>query len=39
MPWNEGDTLTDDEGVSRIIQGVAQIGRGRFLELLARSVG
>ena len=39
LAWKENDTLTDDEGVSRIVQGVAQIGRGRYLELLARSIG
>ena len=37
--WDEGDIFTDDEGVSRTVRGVAQIGRGRYLELLARSVG
>ena len=37
--WDEGDTFTDDEGVKRTVRGVAQIGRGRFLELLARKVG
>ena len=37
--WDEGDTFTDDEGVTRTVRGVAQIGRSRFLELLARSVG
>ena len=37
--WDEGDTFTDDEGVTRTVRGVAQIGRGRYLELLARSVG
>ena len=37
--WDEGDNFTDDEGTTRTVRGVAQIGRGRYLELLARSVG
>ncbi len=37
--WDEGDTFTDDAGVERTVRGVATIGRGRYLELLARSVG
>ena len=38
-PWDEGDSLIDDKGVARTVEGTAQIGRGRFLELLARSIG
>ena len=37
--WDEGDTFIDDEGVTRTVRGVAQIGRSRYLELLARSIG
>ena len=36
---DEGDTFTDDEGVTRTVRGVAQIGRSRHLELLGRAVG
>ena len=38
-PWSTGDTFVDDAGVTRTVRGVAQIGRSRYLELLARSVG
>ncbi len=38
-PWKEGDGLVDDEGIQRRVQGVSRIGRGRYLELLARRVG
>ena len=37
--WDEGDTFIDDEGVTRTVRGVAQIGRSRYLELLARFIG
>lgn len=31
-----GDTFTDDDGATRRIEGIAQMGRNRYLELLAR---
>ena len=38
-PWTEGDAITDDEGRGRRIDGVSQVGRGRYIELLARRIG
>ena len=37
--WNQGDTFIDDGGQARTVRGVNEIGRGRWLELLARSIG
>ena len=37
-PWAAGDTFTDEDGETLVVQGVQQIGRG-YLELLARSGG
>ena len=37
--WAIGDTFTDDKGAAQTVQGVGEIGRGRWLELLARSGG
>ncbi len=37
-PWAAGDTFTDEDGETLVVQGVQQIGR-RYLELLARSGG
>ena len=36
--WDEGDTFTDDDGKTRRVQGVVQIGRSHY-ELLARAIG
>ena len=38
-PWAEGDTFTDEEGVTRRVEGVGRLGRNDFLELLARRIG
>ena len=38
-PWDAGDRIVDDEGVTRTVRGVSDIGRGRYVELLARKVG
>ena len=37
--WATGDTFTDDKGKTQTVQGVGEIGRGRWLELLTQSVG
>ena len=37
-PWAAGDTFTDEDGVTLVVQGVQQIGR-QYLELLVRSGG
>lgn len=38
-PWSTGDTFTDEDGASRTVRGVSEVGRGRYVELLARRVG
>ena len=38
-PWSAGDTFVDDGGQARTVRGVNEIGRSRYLEILARSVG
>ena len=35
--WDEGDTFTDDKGATQTVQGIGEIGRGRWLELLTQS--
>ena len=37
--WTIGDTFTDDKGATQTVQGVGEIGRGRWLELLTQSTG
>ena len=37
--WAIGDTFTDDKGVTQTVQGIGEIGRGRWLELLTQSTG
>ena len=37
--WAVGDEFIDEDGVRRTVQGISVIGRGRFLELLARRIG
>ena len=34
--WAIGDTLTDDKGATQTVQGIGEIGRGRWLELLVQ---
>ena len=34
--WDTGDIFTDDQGVTQTVQGVGEIGRGRWLELLTQ---
>ncbi len=34
--WAIGDTFTDDKGAAQTVQGVGEIGRGRWLELLVQ---
>ena len=34
--WAIGDTFTDDKGATQTVQGVGEIGRGRWLELLTQ---
>ena len=36
--WAEGDTFVDDGGQRRTVRRVNEIGRGRWLELLGRSI-
>ena len=35
--WQEGSYFTDDLGVRRRVEGVSQVGRSRFIEVLGRS--
>ena len=35
--WDIGDTFTDDKGATQTVQGVGEIGRGRWLELRTQS--
>ena len=35
-PWATGDVFTDDKGETQTVQGVGEIGRGRYLELLTQ---
>ena len=35
--WDIGDMFTDDKGNAQTVQGVGEIGRGRWLELLTQS--
>lgn len=35
--WQEGSYFTDDLGVRRRVEGVSQLGRSRFIEVLGRS--
>ena len=37
--WAIGDTFTDDKGATQRVEGVGEIGRGRWLELLTQSTG
>ena len=37
--WAVGDTFTDDKGATQTVQGIGEIGRGRWLELLTLSTG
>ena len=37
--WAIGDTFVDDKGATQTVQGVGEIGRGRWLELLTQSTG
>ena len=37
-PWTAGDTFTDEDGETLVVQGVQQLGR-QSVELLARSGG
>ena len=37
--WAIGDIFTDDKGATQTVQGVGEIGRGRWLELLTQSTG
>ena len=39
MAWREGDTFEDADGQTRTVEGVAQLDRGRFVELTAERVG
>ena len=40
LPWDIGDTFTDDKGATQIVEGVGELGgRGRWLELLTQSTG
>ena len=34
--WDTGDVFTDDQGATQTVQGVGEIGRGRWLELLTQ---
>ena len=34
--WATGDIFTDDQGETQTVQGVGEIGRGRWLELLTQ---
>ncbi len=34
--WATGDTFTDDKGETQSVQGIGEIGRGRWLELLTQ---
>ena len=38
-PWAIGDTFVDDKGATQTVQGIGEIGRGRWLELLTQSTG
>ena len=38
-PWTTGESFVDEEGATRIIQGVGQVERNYRLELLARRIG
>ena len=37
--WATGDIFTDDKGETQTVQGIGEIGRGRWLELLTLSTG
>ena len=37
--WAIGDTFTDDKGAVQTVQGIGEIGRGRWLELSTQSTG
>ena len=37
--WDIGDTFEDDKGATQTVQGIGEIGRGRWLELLTQSTG
>ena len=39
LGWAVGDKFRDDAGEIYTVRGVSEMGRGRFLELLARSAG
>ena len=38
LTWREGDTFEDSDGQAWTVEGVAQLDRGRFLELTAKRV-
>ncbi len=39
VTWREGDTFEDADGQTWTVEGVAQLDRGRFVELTAKRVG
>ena len=39
LSWREGDTFEDADGVAWTVEGVAQLDRGRFVEVMAKRVG
>ncbi len=39
VAWTEGDTFEDGDGVVWTVEGIAQLDRGRFLELTSKRVG
>ena len=38
VTWTEGDTFEDADGQTWTVNGVAQLDRGRFVELTAKRV-
>ena len=38
VTWREGDTFEDADGQTWTVEGVAQLDRGRFVELTAKRV-
>ena len=39
VSWTEGDTFEDADGQTWTVEGVTQLDRGRFVELMAKRVG
>ena len=37
--WAIQDVFTDDKGERQVVQGIGEIGRGRWLELLTQGAG